>query len=388
MREIKNATCVLTALPIPLCLCAASIAAAQEDVFAEPKKTFIDIILSNQNLLLAGFALIATVVFGWLAVYGLHGLRDDWSRLERILHTPTAYLESSVSLELRRLLVGHRTKWILSVVGLILVVLGILTSILLWELDAKVLDETNGLPLPSPIVSHQSAKAAIVFIHGWSGSDTTWKQFPTLASNDNQLSEADVYIANYPTYMMRRNSSVGALAKWLWQDFFLGLLIPKYSEIHVIAHSMGGLIARQLYISESLSRHPQTKDLKIRSLITIASPFQGANIAGLAQALGVSEDLVKDMEPRSHFLKGAAGQWSFLREKPVTYCFTSPQDQIVDHWSATGQCECVFEYPQWSHTDLVKPTNANDARYRNPVRALVKVLNADLDELRKQNYCL
>jgi len=266
--------------------------------------------------------------------------------------------------------------------------LGILASILLFRSDAKVLEETNGLPLPAPLVSHQSARAAIVFIHGWNGNDTTWRQFPMLASSDNQLSEIDIYRINYPTYMMRRNASVGGLAKWLWQDFFHEALIPRYSEVHIIAHSMGGLIARQLYISESLSQHSQANDLKIRSLITIASPFQGANVAGLAQALGISEELARDMEPRSHFLSDAAGQWSFIREKPVSYCFTSPQDKIVDQWSAKGQCDCVFDYPQWTHTEMVKPTNAGDARYRNPVRALVKVLGADLDSLRKQNYCL
>jgi pimeloyl-ACP methyl ester carboxylesterase len=267
-----------------------------------------------------------------------------------------------------------------------ILVIGTAIAFLLWKSDAKVLDETNGLPTPQPLVRRQSAKAAVVFIHGWKGDDSSWQQFPKLATQDDRLQEADIYIVNYPTYMIKRNSSVGGLANWLWQDFFTGTLIPKYSEIHIIAHSMGGLIGRRLYLSEHISRQSGPSPLKIRSLISIASPFQGANIASLAQALGISQELVSDMEPRSHFLSDTAGQWSFLKEKPVTYCFTSPQDNIVDQWSAKGQCECPFDYPQWGHIDMVKPTDTTDARYRNPIRALISALGADLDALRKENH--
>jgi pimeloyl-ACP methyl ester carboxylesterase len=229
-----------------------------------------------------------------------------------------------------------------------------------------------------------------VFIHGWKGDDTTWANLPKLASKDGQLQDADVYVVNYPTYMSLRNLSVGGLAKWLWQDFFEGALIPKYSEIHSISHSMGGLIARQLYIAEHF-RYSQNGQLKIKSLISIASPFQGAdNIARLAEALGVSKEFVSDMQPNSNFLFDAAGQWSFIKPGPVTHCFTSPQDRIVNRWSAKGLCECSFEYPQWGHVDMVKPTDATDARYRNPIRALTGVLGADVADLRRQNhnFCL
>jgi hypothetical protein len=161
---------------------------------------------------------------------------------------------------------------------------------------------------------------------------------------------------------------------------------PKIFGNPLVSHSMGGLIGRRIYLSEHISRQSGSTPLRIRSIISIASPFQGANIAGLAQVLGLSRELVSDMDPSAHFLSDTAGQWSFLKTKPITYCFTSPQDRIVDQWSAKGQCECVFDYPQWGHTDMVKPEDTKDARYRNPIRALISALGADLDTLRKENH--
>jgi hypothetical protein len=88
LREIKKTICALTLLSLPFWLTVTTIADAQGDTFAEPKKTLTDLVLSNQNVLLAGLALIATVVVSCLAVYGLRGLRDDLAatehRLERI----------------------------------------------------------------------------------------------------------------------------------------------------------------------------------------------------------------------------------------------------------------------------------------------------------------
>jgi hypothetical protein len=405
MWKFIGKSCPLMLMMLAWFLCFTGGVNAQEDAFVEKRKGLTDLILGNQTAILVVLVLVITITLAWCS---FHYLRFWFDRLEedhfgleelalklgmptvtgqyRSRPTASGIVPNVPSLFALRTLSAalhlNHYRILYAVIAMILIV-GIAIAVFLWRADAKVLDETGGLSLPEPLVNRQSAKAALVFIHGWKGDDTTWAQLPTLASRDGQLQDADIYIVNYPTYMRLRNSSVGGLAKWLWQDFFEGILRPKYAEIHIISHSMGGLIGRQLYIAEH-NRHSQTGQLKIRSLISIASPFQGADIASLATILGVSKDLVSDMEPNS--LSDAAGQWSFIRPGPVTHCFTSPQDKIVSQWSARGQCECSFEYLQWGHTDMVKPTDMTDARYRNPIRALTGVLGTDVNELRKQNH--
>jgi pimeloyl-ACP methyl ester carboxylesterase len=233
--------------------------------------------------------------------------------------------------------------------------------------QSKVIDATTGLSLPEPACKppRESATTAIVLLHGWNGSaDATWNSFPELICEDQTLSDTELFVVDYPTFLARRQLSIAELGRWLRQSFFTDTL-RKYSDVHVIAHSMGGPMARNMYLEDELAG-----ESKIRSIITIASPFLGAQIAELARALDISADLTNDMAPGSAFLKALANNWTDVRLKPATYCFTSPQDEIVPSDSAKNQCDCTHDYPQWGHVDMVKPMLATDERYRMPIRAL------------------
>jgi pimeloyl-ACP methyl ester carboxylesterase len=238
---------------------------------------------------------------------------------------------------------------------------------------------TAGLPLPEAACkrSRQDLSTAIVLLHGWDGAaDTTWNNFPKLICEDPTLSDTDLFIVDYPIFLTRRELSIAELGQWLRQSFFSDTL-RKYSQVHIIAHSMGGPIARDLYVEDILAGTS-----KIRSIITIGSPFLGAQMAALAHALGISADLTGDMAPGSVFLKALAIHWTNVARRPATYCFTSPQDDVVSSDSAKYQCDCAHDYPQWGHVDMVKPILATDERYRMPIRALRNVrIAAQMDSL-------
>ena len=237
--------------------------------------------------------------------------------------------------------------------------------------DTKVFDASAGLAPPQAICKRDAGVTAIVLIHGWNGSaDVTWAELPKLLCEDKDWSDADIYVVNYPTYMARRQLQVDQLARWLRQSFFSDTL-RNYEDIHLIVHSMGGPIARSIYVRDLLQG-----DSKIRSIVSIASPFLGANIASLASALGVSRDLTSDMKAGSSFLNSLANDWTDARTRPATYCFTSPDDSIVASNSAKSQCECTHDYPQWGHVEMVKPATAADERYRMPIRALKNIVAA------------
>lgn len=239
--------------------------------------------------------------------------------------------------------------------------------------DVQVVKQTALLDVPQPYCTpaRPDSRIAVVFLHGWNGSgDGSWGKFPQLACTDDGLSQTQIFLANYPTFMARRELPISRMARWLRQDFFSDALFPQFEQIHIVAHSMGGLIARRIYLQDTLQRGAST----IRSLVTIASPYQGADIAGLASALGISKKLVDDMTPDSSFLQSLSDDWSDVRTKPLTYCFTSPQDSIVKQNSAKSQCECNFDFTQWGHIDMVKPDSVQDDRYRAPMRALKRAL--------------
>jgi hypothetical protein len=227
-------------------------------------------------------------------------------------------------------------------------------------------------PEPACRPTRVSAKTAIVLIHGWNGgADTTWSNFPELLCQDDAFSDTEIFVVNYPTFMARRQLKISNLARWLRQSFFSDAL-RNYENIHIIAHSMGGLIARSIYIQDKLGGSS-----KIRSIVSIASPYLGAEASQLAAALGISKDLTEDMAPNSDFVKTLEDNWTDTYPKPQTYCFTSPMDGIVSSLSAKSQCECTHDYPEWNHTEMVKPEVRTDERYQMPVRGLKNAIAAD-----------
>src|SRR5262249_51438814 len=133
---------------------------------------------------------------------------------------------------------------------LVYVFVSLAASAYFFYSDAKVA-QTTGLRLPEPVCmpARQGISTAVVLFHGWNGSaDTTWDNFPRLICEDSALSDIDLFVIDYPTFLSRRQLSVTQISRWLYQSFFSDKL-RDYSQIHIIAHSMGGPIARNLYLT-------------------------------------------------------------------------------------------------------------------------------------------
>lgn len=213
-----------------------------------------------------------------------------------------------------------------------------------------------------------SGQRLIILLHGWNGdAEGTWRQFPELMRHDSRLKEFVVINLAYPTYMARRNLRVAELSHWLADELRRGGA-ERFDAVFFIAHSMGGVIAREIVVQHRLA------GLQIRysKLVEIGAPHDGARVAGLASALGLSPQLTEDLVGDSGFLVGLRQHWNQLGLRPDTFCVTSPQDDVVDERSATAQCDREFRYPQWGHSELVKPQDRNDIRYRVPVEKVLE----------------
>src|SRR5439155_2672429 len=133
----------------------------------------------------------------------------------------------------------------------------------------------------------------------------------------------------------------------------------RYTKVAIVAHSMGGLIGRELVILEQLAG----RENKVGLMVEIATPHLGSDAAGLASALGVSRPLTEQMSKGSSFLQGIEDQWSQVKNKPHTHCYTSPQDSVVPPDSATHQCDEIGRFPGGEHKDLVQQEDFKHTHY-------------------------
>ena len=217
--------------------------------------------------------------------------------------------------------------------------------ILWFGIFARV-PETVALHLPEFSRKEDANTKLIVFLHGWTGDRaTTWNRFPQLVLEDPIFHNCDVLSLAYPTFMVRRNLYIPQLVSWLLRQLNANSVLDKYDAVAIVAHSMGGLIARELVIQSRLGQNTT----KIRGIVAIGTPHQGAKIATLAKEIGISRGFARSLAPGSEFLASLAVYWNGLEKPPETYGIGSPHDGVVSLESAHFLCAMTDQYPMFGH---------------------------------------
>jgi pimeloyl-ACP methyl ester carboxylesterase len=254
--------------------------------------------------------------------------------------------------------------------GIFLAMVGLFLSLLLLQ----PLKYSTALSPILPVRSYAESKSALVFVHGWNGDEATWKTFPKLFAADEAFAGFDILLINYPTYMGRRNLTIPQLADWI--SWNIDNALPG-KDIYIVAHSMGGVISRKMLLQRKLNQNAD----RVRSIVSIASPYNGANYARLASILGVSQELTRDLAKGSGVLEDIKIGWrDFKRHREASearsICLASSQDAVVPPDSATDQCDDFLTYPRWDHSEIVRPESATDERYAIPEGMLKRTLAA------------
>jgi uncharacterized protein YjbJ (UPF0337 family) len=259
--------------------------------------------------------------------------------------------------------ISRRRRALLVGLGVVIFFVIAAEAALSWG-DNETKARTTALAFPPPLCSRSGNSQLLIFVHGWNGDPAdTWKRFPELACADPTLAGVDIIVVNYPTFAKRRNLHIPALARWVNEEINKIDDGQKYRKIAIVAHSMGGLIGREMTIYRKLGDQQS-----IGLMVEIGTPHGGADDAKLANSLGISKDLTEEMMHDSTVLNTLTSQWfSFKKDRPYTFCLTSPQDSVVLEQSAMAFCDNSLEYPMWGHTEMVKPLDLSDTRYDRPI---------------------
>jgi pimeloyl-ACP methyl ester carboxylesterase len=115
---------------------------------------------------------------------------------------------------------------------------------------------------------YDPAKTPVLFIHGAAGSPQDWRH--AMEKIDDEIYQPWFYV--YPSGM-RLEQAANALNEGVKQ------LHGRYGfkRLHVVAHSMGGLVAREFVIRNAITG----KNSYINTLITFSSPWDGHEAAAM-----------------------------------------------------------------------------------------------------------
>jgi len=241
-------------------------------------------------------------------------------------------------------------------------------------------------PQPLTLESHfvsrlPGVNGVIIFVHGVFGdANGTWRNndtnayWPELVAKDNDFVSDNVYVVSYPTPLIGHASNIEETAQRVFQQLDdQGLL--KYERIYFITHSMGGLIVKRLL--DNLDIPSRIADLRrIRAVLLISTPSQGAPIAALATWLSMNPQF-KDMKPADFntFLQSLENNWiRMLLERdrahadyPQIFCAYETQPTrgftIVSHVYANTRCDNIPYPMNYNHVQIVKPRDVEHDPY-------------------------
>lgn len=226
----------------------------------------------------------------------------------------------------------------------------------------------------------RKSKAVAVFVHGLNGSGYgTWKNWPKLIFEDPDF-PLDVALYYYPSLFravrhLQRGADIDVQAEQLAEH--LEKLSRKYSEVYIVAHSLGGLVAEEavsLYLQRLLVQdgtHPAATP--IAAIFLMASPRSGSGKAlfpiWFFRDVYRLRHLSKEHARTSSFFSSnvqvqalaSTGGYRFLLPR---YAGIATLDIAVSSASASGSIpEEQRQRFKANHFSVVKPSNRDDPQH-------------------------
>jgi HAD superfamily phosphoserine phosphatase-like hydrolase len=220
------------------------------------------------------------------------------------------------------------------------------------------------------------ARGLILFVHGLGGdAKATWGRFPDYIAADGQLKDFDVGFFQYPTAVIgwafwtrqfwknigRNFSKIATLADAL--RTLIDVRYPQHRPIVLVAHSLGGLIARQYLVDAVMGERP----LRVSKLLLFAVPNTGSGLANVARHLSWGHPHLRQLAKGADALDNLNNSWTMLKlaDKVAVRYVVAGDDDVVGEASArqfpgNPDVDVVLER---DHRSIVKPASSDDLAF-------------------------
>ena len=243
--------------------------------------------------------------------------------------------------------------------------------------DAKAVELEN-YDNYAMIDNHNSNQKLVFFIHGVLGDKLeAWGGLSNLLLVENETREYDFVFWGYPTAIFEMNS-ISQVGDLLSTELKNQISAGEYKNVIIVAHSMGGIIARS-YIVSTVQENKADELKPIESIVTLATPHLGSSKADFVKMLGVigANKFVKEMTTYGEFLYEINRAWDFSvnsasensKWKGEVIAFAGTEDKVVSYQSARAFFPKTEALP-FGHKAIAKPDSIEHDTYRTLLRVL------------------
>lgn len=233
------------------------------------------------------------------------------------------------------------------------------------------------------LINKKENSKLVLFIHGLTGDSETWKNsqnkhFGEMLADSDIVDEYDIAEYTYHTKIVDNNKvktalrqifnrnkdkaikksiDIGGVSEILQAELYVKF--NHYKQIIIVAHSMGGLVAKS-YILKCIE---EETNHKVSLLLSLAVPHKGSNWALYGRSINNKQTY--DLEPLSDFLDGIDDRWENSPENilPEVVCIYGKHDSVVLPKSASPKrlknkarsLACDED-----HTSISRPTDEED----------------------------
>ncbi|UEM40638.1 ABC-three component system protein [Pectobacterium aquaticum] len=247
----------------------------------------------------------------------------------------------------------------------------------------------------------------VLFIHGLKGGSDTWSfnksiSFPILLCGDIELENYDIacfeYFTNFTnlfgnkTGMLRRlfnntkkreiNLPVSEISQLLVTE--MDLHLGQYNNIIIIAHSMGGLIAKSCILK--LINYERSRNIK--GFISLAVPHFGSTIANIMSSLVTKNIQISDLSVFSNETDALNRDWLNANNLPKAKFVYGTNDNIVKKQSALPLHIQEKDYiaVNEDHQSICKPESIENNVYAVVKKFIIEISNEESDRLTQAEF--
>lgn len=201
-------------------------------------------------------------------------------------------------------------------------------------------------------VQNNNNKNLILFIHGLTGSNETWKNevtnntFPELLLKDDLIkNNFDIAYFEYYSSFLNIKEKLSIIKSFISKDkstpknisvseisdllnMRINYELENYESIVIIAHSMGGLIAKKTILDFA-----ENGNSKIKLFLSLAVPHLGASLADYGGFIS-SNIQIKHLKPFREESMALLEKWDKSSVLPTTKYYAGLYEGIVDIRSA------------------------------------------------------